>query len=35
MMSAETVAKALVGVLTLPVSSAVEELRMMPTAGAL
>jgi NAD(P)-dependent dehydrogenase (short-subunit alcohol dehydrogenase family) len=35
MMSAETVAKALVGVLTLPVSTAVEELRIMPTAGAL
>ena len=35
MMSAETVAQALLGVLALPVSSAVEELRIMPTAGAL
>jgi len=35
MMSAETVAKALMGVLALPVNSAVEELRIMPTGGAL
>ena len=34
MMSAQTVAKALLGALTLPVNSAVEELRIMPTAGA-
>jgi len=34
MMSAQTVAKALLGALALPVNSAVEELRIMPTAGA-
>jgi NAD(P)-dependent dehydrogenase (short-subunit alcohol dehydrogenase family) len=35
MMSAETVAKALVGALTLPIGSTVEELKIAPTSGTL
>ncbi|HWX93335.1 MAG TPA: SDR family oxidoreductase [Terriglobales bacterium] len=35
MMSAETVAKALVDALTLPIGSTVEELTIAPTSGAL
>ena len=35
MMSPKAVAQALMGALSLPVNSAVEELRIMPTVGAL
>jgi NADP-dependent 3-hydroxy acid dehydrogenase YdfG len=35
MMSPETVARAVVSALVLPENSTVEELRMLPTAGAL
>jgi hypothetical protein len=35
MMSAQTVAKALVDALTLPVGSTVEELTIAPTSGSL
>lgn len=35
MMSAETVARALVNALVLPANSTVEELRILPTSGAL
>jgi short-subunit dehydrogenase len=35
MMSAETVAQALVSALTLPEDSTVEELTILPTAGTL